>query len=221
MIRDYRRPVGSSRTPWKKSRTLGDIYGGRQRRAVTDGIFNRLHSLDPPTPGDVLPIVMEDNPSRDFIFPSSSAAMVERIRSLTSERQEITHLWLRRVNHRASRTAPLAEFVCGSGVRLIVVYPWPADLLQRLGPTKPAKAILHSFAPWTTDLRKVDGEWCLKWGADALERYCLDHLIAHEVGHHLDQYAHGWTPANRRQTEARADSYAAMWTASQAGAITT
>lgn len=205
----------SSRTPWKKSRTLGDVYGGRSRKKLTDNIFHRLHSLTPPGPHDEVPIVIQDNPSRDFVFPTTREALTEQVRRLpAADTHGITHLWLRRVNQRQfDAGVPQAEFICGSGVRLIVIYPWPADLLQRFGVRKPTDTILRQYAPWTTDLRRDDGQWCLAWNPDVLERYCLDHLLIHEIGHHLDWYRNGWTAANRRETEDRAASYAARWLA--------
>lgn len=184
------------------------------RTKLTDDIFQRFHSLSPLSDHDERPILMEDNPSRDFVFPASGAALAERCRQLPGGAGDgITHLWLRRVNHRRFAAVPQAEFICGSGVRLIVIYPWRADLLQRLGTRRPSAATLRSFAPWATELRHEGGQWCLVWGRDALERYCLEGLLLHEIGHHLDQQRNRWTAANRRATEARADGYAARWSA--------
>jgi hypothetical protein len=178
--------------PWRKSRTFGDIYGGRHRRRITDGVFNRAHSIDPPGPLDDLPLVIEDNPSKDMVFPASAQRIVERIRALPPHHTiGITHLWLRRAKpgEREVGLVPFAEFICGSGVRMIVVYPWPSDLTLRFGISRPS----------------------LVWTAESLESWCLDHLVPYEIGHHLDWYRRNWSKANRRQVEAAAGSYAARW----------
>jgi hypothetical protein len=198
--------------PWRKSRTFGDVYGGRSRDRVTDGIFNRAHSIDPPGPHDALPIVLEDNPSKKMVFPATSNTIVGRIKSLPEQDiVGITHLWLRRAKqseHEAG-AIPFGEFICGSGVRMIVVYPWPSDLTLFLGRTRPTTQRLREFAPWTSDSKKTDG--LSSWTKESLERWCLDHLVLHEVGHHLDWYRRHWSKANHRTVEAAADSYAARW----------
>ena len=202
----------SSRTPWKKSRTFGDIYGGRQRRRMTDNIFKRLHSLSPPGPLDERPLVIEDNPSRDFVFPTTSSRLLERLRTLPpGDTEDITHLWLRRGPSRFRAEVPFAEYISGSGVVVIVIYPWPADLHLRLGYAKPTAKTLRSFAPWTTDLRKVDRTWCLRWEPDEMERYTLDHVLMEMVGYRDASYRDRWSGSGNRRTAAQAASYAARW----------
>jgi hypothetical protein len=208
--------VERSRTPWRKSRTFGDIYGGRLRRRMTDNIFERLHSLSPPGPLDDVPIVINENPSRDFVFPATARDVLERCREMPDATLGITHLWLRRVSgERFETRVPLAEFICGSGVRVIVLYPWRADLRMPFGSRRPSLAALSSFSKWTTDLRQIKGSWWLVWDAESARAYTLDYLLAHEIGHHLDWYRNRWTPANRSTTERRADSYAVQWDANK------
>jgi hypothetical protein len=207
--------MSASRTPWRKSRTFGDIHGGRVNRRMTDNIFNRLHSIQRPSLHDILPIVREDNPSRDFVFPASSDMILARLSQLPSDDVAgITHLWLRRWDGSVTSQAPFGEFICGSGVRMIVIYAWPKDLRLRFGKRKPASKQLRAYAPWTTDLRCTDREWSLTWTPESLEDWCLNHLLLHEVGHHVDWYRNTWSAANGRQTEARADAYAAQWSMS-------
>jgi hypothetical protein len=129
--------MSASRTPWRKSRTFGDIHGGRVNRRMTDNIFNRLHSIQRPSLHDILPIVREDNPSRDFVFPASSDMILARLSQLPSDDVAgITHLWLRRWDTSVTDQSPFGEFICGSGVRMIVIYAWPKDLRLRFGKRK-------------------------------------------------------------------------------------
>ncbi len=60
-------------------------------------MFNRPHPIEPPGDPDELPVVIEDNPSKDMVFPASSQKIVERIRSLPEQHVVgITHLWMHR-----------------------------------------------------------------------------------------------------------------------------
>ena len=117
-------------TPWKKSRKFGDIYGGRKHLRLNDNIFSRAHSLKRPNPNDELPTLMEDNPSRDYFFPISVEETKEALLALPKNDYEgITHIWLRRFNKSEFQKGrlPLAEFICGNGVRVIVYYPKSLD----------------------------------------------------------------------------------------------
>ena len=72
----------STPTPWKKSRTFGDVYGGRTYLKLADKVFNRAHSIERPGANDVLPIVLQDNPSRDFFFPLTADEVLAAIKGL-------------------------------------------------------------------------------------------------------------------------------------------
>ena len=89
------------------------------RPKLADRIFLRLHSLSPPNPGDPLPIVLRENPSRDYFFPVTPEDTLKAMRKLPSDHTSgITHLWFRRTRKKdgQSGTHPLAEYICGSGV---------------------------------------------------------------------------------------------------------
>ena len=142
---------------------------------MTDGIFNRAHSIERPGPHDDLPIVIEENPSRDMVFPTSADKITERIRVLPhQDTAGITHLWLRRAKpgEHESGNVPFAEFICGSGVRMIVVYPWPADLTLRFGRSPPRPSNSESTPPGrqTSVAVRMGGRWCGQpkpWSAGA------------------------------------------------------
>jgi hypothetical protein len=175
--------VERSRTPWRKSRTFGDIYGGRMRRRMTDNIFNWLHSLSPPSPHDSLPHVIAENPSRDYFFPVGADDLVDRLRELPeADVAGITHLWLRRVNTDTFENGlPFAEFICGSRVRVIVMYPWCSDRRLDLGTKQPSTALLRRYSKWSTDLVRDDRRWWLQWEIGALREFTTEHLLLHEI----------------------------------------
>lgn len=199
------------KTAWKKSRTFGDIYGGRTRRRLSDNIFARAHSLSRPGQNDDLPILIQENPSRECFFPLSANEVKKALKALPKEDYEgITHIWLRRIKKSEYQkgTSVLAEFVCGSGVRAIVLYPWRKDLIQVFGKTKPSQRAIneyHRFCP--NELKKVNGQWVLKWTLSSLKQYNI-HILYHEVGHHIDWYFRQWSKANHKQVEEFADHYA-------------
>lgn len=204
----------SNATPWKKSRTFGDKLGGRLRRHMTDNIFRRLHSLQRPGPQDRLPILIEDNPSRDFFFPISASEASQVLSGLDSYASgEITHIWLRRSNYSgvASRAHPFAEFICGSAVRVIIIYPWRKDLTRYLGSKKPDQKMWRAFARFGAEIFESSGEWHVRFSETNLRQFYFEHLLLHEFAHHLDWYRRCWSKANRKQVEEFANQFAVAW----------
>jgi len=178
-------------TPWKKSRTFGDIYGGRERRKFADNIFQRAHSIEPPGPNDALPILIEDNPSRDFFFPLSGEEVIDALKALPKRDYEgITHVWLRRLKKTdfINRAQPLAWFACGSGVRMITLYPWPTSMELSYGHRRPSNRIVNEATRYGGVIRKRGREWFSEWTLQSLRKFYLQGILFHEVGHHIDQY---------------------------------
>ena len=203
-------------TAWKKNRDFGDIFGGRQRLKLDDNIFKRCHSLSRPDQDDELPIVIEDNPSRDFFFPLSAMEVVQALQALPKkDYSQITHVWLRRLkkSEYEAGNLPQAEFVCGSGVRLIVLYPVPKDMVLMLGKKKPSRRRMKELGKWCSDVSIKNGFWRAKWSLTELRGYYINTLLYHEVGHHIDFYYRHWSKANRKQVEEYADQYAMQKTA--------
>lgn len=203
-------------TPWKKSRKYGDVYGGRTRPKLGDNVFKRAHSLDRPLPNDVLPLIIEENPSRDFFFPLSAQEVVEALRALPKEDYEgITHIWLRRVSKADffDNSHPLATFICGSGVRVITLYPWPTNMLLPYGSKRPLNRTINEVERFGAEVKKIGKAWFSKWEMEGLRKYYIQTLLYHEVGHHVDWYYRHWTAANLKPTEEYADQYAIAKTA--------
>ncbi len=76
------------------------------------------------------------------------------------------------------------------------------QLMETSGPARPWR----KSGTWTVDLRHEPEGWSLVLTAKSLENWCLDHLVLHEVGHHLNWYRRYWSKANHRKVEAVADS---------------
>jgi hypothetical protein len=201
-------------TAWKKSRKFGDIYGGRKRLKLSDNIFARAHSLLKPGINDIIPIFRIDNPSRDFFFPVAADEIMDTLAKLPKQHtNSITHIWLRKVKKSdyEARKSVQACFICGSGVRLIILYPWPTNLLLSFGPKKPNGKLLNQYFQWCSNLINKNGEWMLKWDRISVKKYYLEHLLLHEIGHHVDWYYRHWSAANSKQLEEFANQYAVEW----------
>lgn len=203
-------------TPWKKNRKLGDIYGGRERLKFSDNVFKRAHSLERPGPDDVLPILIEDNPSRDFFFPLNGKETLEALSALPKRDFEgITHVWLRRLKKSdyIHGNQPYAWFSCGSGVRLITVFPWPNDMIVNYGVKRPPNRIINEVERYGATVEKSGKRWFSRWNLEAVRRFYIQGILYHEVGHHIDWYNRHWSDANLKPVEEYADQYAIAKTA--------
>jgi hypothetical protein len=203
--------INKKQTAWKKNRKFGDVYGGRSRPKLTDSIFCRLHSISPPYPLDRLPIYITDNPSRDFFFPLQPNEIAAELDRLPAEdRAQITHIWLRRCkkSEYVAGEIPFAQFICSSGVRVIILYPWPSDLRLFISKKRPTDRKLQQYAKYTTDLIETSAGWFLVWTLPAIKDFYVEMLLYHEIGHHLDWYRRHWTAANQSQAEEYANQYA-------------
>ncbi|PRQ05143.1 hypothetical protein [Enhygromyxa salina] len=198
-------------TAWRKNRRFGEIHGGRTHRKLTDGIFRRLHDIERPSANDELPILIEEKSSRDFFFPLNGAETLQALHALPRKDVEaITHVWLRRARKSdyLAGELPLATFICGSGVRVITLYPWPTDRVIRFGTKRPTQRVIREYSKWGTELFQEDERWCIRFSELGLRRFFIEHLLYHEVGHHVDWYRRHWSAANAEQCEEFANQYA-------------
>ncbi len=198
-------------TAWKKSRRFGDVKGGRMRPKLADNIFARAHSFQRPSQGDSLPIYIIDNPSRDYFFPIGPDEIRRELAHLPrKDWSEITHIWFRRFKKTEyeANELPLAEFSCGSGVRLITLYPWPRSFEWIHGDKMPSATISRILGRYGANISFRSGEWVSRWTEPTLKNFYIEYLLFHEIGHHVDWYSRHWSKANRRKLEEAADQYA-------------
>lgn len=199
---------------WKKSRKFGDVHGGRKWPKVKDKIINRVHSLKPPTPHQELPIIMMDNPSKDFFYPIHPDEVLAAMKHLPSSHLEgITHIWFKRAKKSdyIKRKYPLASYSFIAEVVVIIFYPWPKHMRLYFGKKKPSKRTLNSYSNWCTDLRFDRKGYFLQWELKALRIFYLEHLLLHEIGHHVSYSYRYWSPASRKKAEDFANAYAVEW----------
>jgi len=201
-------------TAWKKSRKFGDVKGGRKRPKLADNIFSRQHNFLPPTKGQETPIFIVDNPSRDFFFPVSVDEIKQILSKLPKEHTDnLTHIWLKKIKKKDYEKDNYLQgsFICGSGINLIVLYPFPRDLVMRFD-KKPSPKKLKWYAPFSTNLIHEKNQWYLKWTTEEIKKYYLEGLLLHEIGHHIDSiYKRYWSIAYSKKAEKFADNYAVFW----------
>ena len=207
--------ITRKQTAWKKSRKFGDVKGGRMRPKLTDNIFNRQHNLQAPKDTQEIPIYIKDNPSRDFYFPVSIAEIKRFIKKLPKEHTEhLTHIWLRKIKKTEyeKEGSFQGSFICGSGVSLIVLYPFPKDLKMKYGRNNPTKKILSWYSRFKPLLKQQHNNWFLQWTEVSIKQYYLEGLLLHEIGHKIDSvYKRYWSQAYSKKAEQFADNYAFYW----------
>lgn len=181
---------------------------------MNDNIFNRLNALQRPSPIEQLPILIDKSPSRDFYFPITSTEAFEVLANLFgSDIEGLTHIWLRRDKRPSAPSAehPLAEFIWGSGVRVVVLYPWRKDFRLPLGASKPSQKALRPLLALKAEIFETEHQWFAKLTEQAIRQYYFQYFLLHEFAHHLDWYNRHWSKANRKQVEEFARQYAVQW----------
>ena len=117
-------------TAWKKNRKFGDVFGGRLRPKLKDGIIRRTHSLSEPSEFDQTPIFLADNTSRDYFFPVTPDEVREELDQFPQDdTQSITHIWFCKHSDEDIQ----AYVAVGRGAVAVVRYPMRKDLIIDLG----------------------------------------------------------------------------------------
>ena len=200
-----RHQQNKKKTAWKKSRTFGDIKGGRMRIKLKYNIVKREHSLLKPTEFDKCPIYIMENPSRDFYFPIT----IDHIESVLNQLPEkdvscITHIWLRKPN---SKVNCQSYFTTGSGVYAIILYPFPKNNKISIGKSKPSHKLLTWYKGYASEPVKERDNWYIEFTEENARRYYLERLLMHEIGHCVNVWL-VYNKAANYKSENSADNYA-------------
>jgi len=182
----------------------------RMRLSLEDAPEERCFSLQAPEPGQSLPIYIVDQPPEGFYFPLSPEEVLNELKLLPNDHlKNLTHIWLRsfQKDHYQEGETPWSEFICGNGVHLIVLYPWPLDRRIWLGKERPASKALTLFAPYSSDLKECPEGYYLAFDEDEVWDFVAEILLYHEIGGHLHwQHTH-WSQVNRLRTEDFGDRF--------------
>ena len=159
-------------TGWKKNREFGDKMGGRCRLKLDDNIFAREHCFHAPTEFDEVPILMVDNPSRDYYHPVSPDEIKAVFYDLPGS-GIVTHIWLRK--HNKERNS-IVECIKGSGVYLITLYPLLKEGLHFLGKDKPLEKDIRWYSPYAKVIER-EGGWYAQFTETSAKEFYLNKLI--------------------------------------------
>ena len=202
-------------TAWKKNRKFGDVAGGRLRPKLADKVFNRQHSFLPPGLGEVIPMFIRENPSRDFYFPVTIEDIKLVLAQLPPEYTEpITHIWMRKMKKQdyLGGDASQACFVCGGKVNLIILYPFPADNKMRFGKARPTAGKLKSLQKFAAELQHDESGWWMQWEFENVRKYYLEALLLGTIGDVINSYyKRWWSKARDNHKHKYSDNFAGIW----------
>jgi hypothetical protein len=188
----------SKQARWQKNTELNEVFSSRAHVESADKIFDRVRGIQMPRKSDVTPLFMEDQPSKDAYFPASVTEITEVLGKIPkTDTAGITHIWLRRAKASEFRSGriPFAEYVTRDDIHLIVLYPWPENMIFPLT-KKPADAVLTRYKKWAPEPFSHKGKWNLKWNATTVQDFYLHELLVREIGHHVDFQQKNWSKQN-------------------------
>jgi hypothetical protein len=76
------------------------------------------------------------------------------------------------------------------------------------GQKKPGARLQNVLVHYHAILSFVEGRWVSRWSEPGLGDFYIEHLLFHEIGHHVDWYNRHWSKANSRILEEAANQYA-------------
>ena len=150
--------------------------GGRERLKLDDNIFARKHSFHAPTGFDEVPILMIDNTSRDYYFPVSPDEIKTALSNLPNS-DIVTHIWLRKHNKKKDS---IVEFIKGSEVYLITLYPLLKENRHFLGKDKLQEKDIRWYSPYAKVIEREDG-WYAVFTETSAKEFYLNRLIPFAV----------------------------------------
>ncbi len=172
-------------TAWKKNREFGDRMGGRLRLKMHDNIFAREHSFTAPSELDETPIFMHENTSRNYFFPISVDDVKDALGKYPPEEVcFITHVWLRK---HVPRKKCWAEYITGSGVYLMTIYPMRKDCRWYLGKQRPFGKELNEYKRFARICQEKDG-WYAQFTEESSRDYYIEILLPFCINGFIEKY---------------------------------
>lgn len=173
-------------TPWKKSRKLGNDYGGASRHRTDARNIIRFHDFRRPSTCDNLPIIRVDNPSRNWFHPLNAAQIIYVLKALPKhEQDDVTHVWLRRGGKTlAGHDYCFSDAIWGGGVNLVILYPMRRDLIHDHGRRKPSQFAQRIYQEYGAILRKRGNIWQTSWDLTGFRKFYLYEALLSSVANH-------------------------------------
>lgn len=111
-----------------------------------DEIFAPPHPFSAPEATDDIPFFIADNPSKGYYFPIDVDDIQDVLHSYPKEEVDfITHIWLRKHLQKRPNSLLLAEFMTGSGVYLMTLYPLEKSNRHYFGEWEPIRKVLREY----------------------------------------------------------------------------
>ena len=126
----------------------------------------------------------------------------------------MTHIWLRKMSTKEYEKEGSLQgcFICGSGMNLIILYPFPKSMKMSFGKKKPERKKLNWYSKFSPELKEEKGVWNLHWKEEQIKKYYLEGLLLHEIGHKMDSlYQRYWSKTYKRRAEKFANNFAYFW----------
>ena len=151
-----------------------------------DDIFARSHPFSAPEPTDDIPLLIVDNPSKGYYFPIDVDDIQDVLDSYPKEEVDfITHIWLRKHLQKRPNGLLLAEFMTGSGVYLMTLYPLEKSNRHYFGEWEPIRKVLREYERFANLGEDEHGRYAQftpesarQYYLEVLLPFCIDGLVS-------------------------------------------
>ena len=151
-----------------------------------DDIFARSHPFSAPEPTDDIPFLIVDNPSKGYYFPIDVDDIQNVLDSYPKEEVDfITHIWLRKHLQKRPNSLLLAEFMTGSGVYLMTLYPLEKSNRHYFGEWEPIRKVLREYERFANLGEDEQGRYAQftpesarQYYLEVLLPFCIDGLVS-------------------------------------------
>ena len=142
-----------------------------------DDIFARSHPFSAPEPTDDIPLLIVDNPSKGYYFPIDVDDIQDVLDSYPKEEVDfITHIWLRKHLQKRPNGLLLAEFMTGSGVYLMTLYPLEKSNRHYFGEWEPIRKVLREYERFANLGEDEHGRYA-QFTPESARQYYLEVLL--------------------------------------------
>ena len=142
-----------------------------------DDIFARSHPFSAPEPTDDIPFLIVDNPSKGYYFPIDVDDLQDVLDSYPKEEVDfITHIWLRKHLQKRPNSLLLAEFMTGSGVYLMTLYPLEKSNRHYFGEWEPIRKVLCEYERFANLGEDEHGRYA-QFTPESAKQYYLEVLL--------------------------------------------
>ena len=142
-----------------------------------DDIFARSHPFSAPEATDDIPFLIVDNPSKGYYFPIDVDDIQDVLDSYPKEEVDfITHIWLRKHLQKRPNSLLLAEFMTGSGVYLMTLYPLEKSNRHYFGEWEPIRKVLREYERFANLGEDEQGRYA-QFTPESARQYYLEVLL--------------------------------------------